>query len=315
MNESVFASIVSCLKESKDKDGLPLKMDSLMISHAGNTFRHDFSELVAAQDIRSLSKTIVCLAVGVAIGRNLMIGGRQLTEELEIWPYFEQNVHLHNVNNWSKLRQIKLKHLLNPTIGYSQGLLFSKDLKDKSLDSLIEYVFNVDIQYDPGEHFVYSNVGPYILSALIQDNLGQSLISWIDDLLFSPLNIKCFDWKKYGSYCIGSSGLVLTIQDVHKIITLISNNGQFEGKQIVPKAWVDLMRSPISLTPMMFDEKRVFPKYAYGYGLWVCKDGNYYCDGTDGQYMIVLPKRNIVITTFGHQGDMKPITECFRNLV
>jgi hypothetical protein len=45
------------------------------------------------------------------------------------------------------------------------------------------------------------------------------------------------------------------------------------------------------------------------------KIGTYYCDGTDGQYLIVLPDKGIVITAFGHQSDMKPITEYFRELL
>ena len=89
----------------------------------------------------------------------------------------------------------------------------------------------------------------------------------------------------------------------------------FEGKQLVPKDWVEAMTKVQVPTPMMYDEKRVFPKYGYGFYIYICKNGNYYIDGTDGQYLIVLKDKGILITTFGHQPDMKPITECFRELL
>ncbi|MFF1880682.1 hypothetical protein ACFVVC_04350 [Pseudarthrobacter sp. NPDC058196] len=58
----------------------------------------------------------------------------------------------------------------------------------------------------------------------------------------------------------------------------------------------------------MFDGSRVFPRFAYGYAFWVCEDGVYYCDGTDGQYLIVVPASELVIVTTGSHPDMKAIT-------
>jgi CubicO group peptidase (beta-lactamase class C family) len=315
MNETAFMSIIACLQHAKDNQNSSLKMDSVILTQRGKTFRHDFHEAVRPNDIRSLSKTVVSLAVGTAIHLGVKLDGKQITEDLEIWPYFESWINLENRANIPFLRKLRLRHLLNLTTGFDQGLLFSKDLQNRALDNLLEYVFNFEIVHDPGTYFVYSNAGPYILSALIQETLGKSLAEWVNDLIFAPLGIARFEWRKYGKYCIGSSGLILDIEDVHKITTLLMNDGRFDKKQLVPKPWIEKMRSPISLTPKMYDEKRVFPKYAYGYGLWICKDGNYYCDGTDGQYLIVLPKHHIGITTFGHQSDMKPITECFRHLL
>lgn len=67
-------------------------------------------------------------------------------------------------------------------------------------------------------------------------------------------------------------------------------------------------------TPNNYDETRVLPKYGYGYNLWVCKNGTYYHDGSDGQYIIVVPNKNMVITITADQKDMKPITACMKKL-
>jgi len=200
-------------------------------------------------------------------------------------------------------------------VGYDTGLLFSKDIKERDPATLLDYVFNYPIVHEPGEFFVYSNVGPYIISALIQEEVGVNLSEWVRRIIFQPLGVQAFEWKNYGKYCAASSGLKLSHVDFHRVACFLAGDGRVAGQQQVPRQWLELMRYPHVRTPSMYDEARVFPKYAYGFYLWICKDGRYYCDGTDGQYLIVLPTSGTVITTFGHQSDMKPITECLRPLL
>ena len=100
-----------------------------------------------------------------------------------------------------------------------------------------------------------------------------------------------------------------------KIGELMLCGGVFEGKRIVSEEWIKEMLKPQVLTPSMYDEKRVLPKYAYGHNMWICKDGIAYCDGTDGQYLIIVPQKNMVIVTTGHQSDMKPITVCLEDII
>lgn len=322
MNNAVFNSIVKKLETTKDKDGNILNMDSIIISEGGyffknkyTTYKHKFKSDNKLNEIRSISKPIVSMAVGIAIDNGLQLRKQKLGLETNIWQFLDGKVKITNTKNQDKLRRIKLKHLLTHTYGFDTGLMFSKDIKDIDPYSLLEYVFNHDIVYEPGEHFVYSNVGPYVISAIIQEELGLNLSEFVKRVLFQKIGITNFEWKNYGKYCAGSSGLKLSNEDMHKIGLILLQDGKYNGKQIVSKGWIEQMRKPQVLTPSMYDEKRVFPKYAYGYNIWVCKNGNYYCDGTDGQYLIVLPKKRIVITTFGHQSDMKPITECLKELL
>jgi CubicO group peptidase (beta-lactamase class C family) len=315
MKETLFGSIVTALENAADKEGHKLNMDSVMISQDGEVFAHFFKKEKTANDLRSISKPILCMALGIAMERGLRFGGKRVTLDTLIWPFFEGRIKLTNTANGARLEKVKLRHLLNHTIGYEVGLLFSKDIKERDPETLLEYVFNFDILHEPGEYFMYSNVGPYIISALVQEELGVNLANWVNEMLFMPLGIVQYEWKNYGKYCAASSGLRLSHSDLHKIACLFVEEGQFKKEQLVPRNWLGLMRTPQVNTPTMYDEARVFPKYAYGYYLWICKNGTYYCDGTDGQYLIVLPKSGTVITTFGHQSDMKPITECFRPLL
>ena len=114
--------------------------------------------------------------------------------------------------------------------------------------------------YQPGEYFVYSNVGPYIISALIQNELKINLMDWADELLFNPLGIKSFEWIKYGNYVAGCTGLSIGLQDLHKIATLLVNDGVYQRlNQIVSKNWINQLKSVHVYTPSAYDENSALP--------------------------------------------------------
>ena len=311
----MFQSVVKKLQEAKDKEGNLLNMDSIIISQGTDVFKHKFKNDNTLNDLRSISKPIIGLALGIAIEDGFKIGGETINIDTKIFPFFKDRIKITNKKNIAKLEKVTLKHVLTHTIGYADGLLFSKDIKDKDPYTLLDFVFNYDIIYEPGDCFVYSNVGPYILSALIQEEVGVNLSEWVRQMLFKKIGIKNFEWKNYGKYCAGATGLKLLHEDLHKVGEILLNNGKYAGRQLVPQHWIESMTKIQVLTPTMYDEKRVFPKYGYGFYIFICKSGNYYIDGTDGQYLIVLPAKGILITTFGHQSDMKPITECFKELL
>ncbi|MBK9043196.1 MAG: serine hydrolase [Saprospiraceae bacterium] len=315
MDKYIFESVVKKMQKARDKEGNSLNMDSIMISQGADVFKHKFKNEEALNDLRSISKPIIGLSLGIAMDEGLTLRGEPLTLNTKILPFFQEKIKFTNESNIAKWQRVTLRHVLTHTIGFAEGLLFSKDIKERDPFTLLDYVFNYDITHEPGECFVYSNVGPYILSALIQEELGLNLSDWVNSKFFEKIGIKKYEWKNYGNYCAGATGLRISHDDLHKVGQILVGGGIFEGKQLVPKYWVEAMTKLQVFTPTMYDEKRVFPKYGYGFYIYICKNGNYYIDGTDGQYLIVLKDKGILITTFGHQPDMKPITECFRELL
>lgn len=327
MDKRNFQSVVAKLSTAKDKNDNTLDMDSIIISQGANTFKHYFKNEEVQNDLRSLCKPIIAISIGMAIENKLKLNGEVLSLQTKIFPFFKDMVNVIKSENIEKWEQVTLRHVLTHSIGFSEGLMFSKQIKEKDPDSLLEYIFNTDIVNTPGTTFVYSNVGPYLISVLIQEKLGISLSEWINQMLFQKIGITIWEWKNYGKYCAGATGLLLDHGDMHKIGKILLNKGMYEDKQIVSAEWIELMTTKqIStfggefpdgqrLESTVYDPKRVFPKWGYGFFVYICENGNYYIDGTNGQYIIVLKNKGILITTFGHQSDMKPITECFRELL
>ena len=314
LNKTVFDGIVKDFLIRKDKNGENLKMDYLTITQGDVSFTHVFNGAQERIDLRSLCKPIIALSLGRAMEAGLVFSGEKVTLDTPIFPLIKSLAVLTNKKNRKMWDRVTLRHVLTHSIGFADGLLFSKDIKDKDPETFLDFIVNYDISYEPGTHFVYSNVGPYLLSVIIQEQLGLNLSEWVSQTLFSQLGIVDFEWKNYGKYCAGATGLLLSHEDFNKIGLLLLNKGMYEGHQIVNKEWVEQMCSLQIETPTMYDEKRVFPKFGYGFFVYICKNGSFYIDGTNGQYIIVIPQKGILVTTMGHQPDMKPITECLRVL-
>lgn len=315
INQEKFNFVVNKIKNIKDKSDNHLNMDSIIISDSNNSFEYNFNNNEPFNDLRSVSKPIVCMVLGIALEDNLSINGEKFTLESYVWPFFSNKVNLTNSSNLKYLKKLKLKHLLNHTYGFEEGLMFSKDIASLDEYKLLDYIFNYDIKHYPGNYFVYSNVGPYLISVIIQDQLKLSLGEYVFNKIFKKIGITHYEWKKLGHYCAGASGLKLSNKDLHKVSRLLITDGIYKNAQIVPENWIKFMKKATVETPTMYDGSRVFPKFSYGCYLWKCKDGSYYCDGTAGQYLIVLKDHETLITTMGNQGDMKPITEAMRSLI
>lgn len=309
-----FEEIVLKLDAAVDKTGARLAMKAITVSVDGVTKQHHFTPSDELIDLRSISKVALCLAIGEGIRRKVRVFGKPLSMDTFVYPVLEPYVA--NLGNSSKkrLQRVTVAHLLSNTIGYEEGFLFRKDIGSRDMGALLPYIGERPIEHDPGTHFSYSNVGPFLMSVLVQQELGRSFSAWADAILFEPLGIHNFQWKNYGEYTAGCSGLCLGASDLHKLGQLLLANGDWNGSSVVPADWIQKMRTAYCLSPEKYEPHRALPKYAYGFGLWITKTGNYYCDGTDGQYLIVIPKKACVISTLGAQADMKPITECFRVL-
>jgi Beta-lactamase len=312
ISEAKFASIVESIRSARDKEGSSLRIDSLIISNKRRQFEFNFREEPVARDLRSVSKPVLYLTLGAALDRGMKIDGERLGLSTSLWPILEPRVNIDNEENIEKLKMLKLEHLLNSTLGHSEGIMFKKDIGDRDERTLLSYIFNCPLEFDPGSHFAYSNAGAFLISVLLQWGLDATAAECAHEYIFSPLSIEKQSWRNFDIYTAGCTGLKMYSREFHKVARIIADAGKFQRKRIVSENWIREMLSVRVPTPGMFDAKRALPKQYYGRYMWKTPIGHAYCDGTDGQYLIVLADGETVITTIGTQPDMKPITECFR---
>lgn len=97
---------------------------------------------------------------------------------------------------------------------------------------------------------------------------------------------------------------------MHKLGELLIADGEYSNVQVVPRAWLGTIRGPAVKASSGYDPSSPLQATAYGYGIWVCDDGTYYCDGTGGQFIIVVPHKGLVISALTETGDTLTVSRC-----
>lgn len=295
----------SDIKNRIDESGLSI--DSLYIQN-----KSDLNIIIDSEnlhELRSCSKLLVAMAMGIAIENNLF------SLEEKVYNYLEK--YITNDNNKDKIKKWTIRTLLTHTTGYNNMLMSNKEIIEKNLDKskLIEYVLNYDITNEPNTTYIYNNVEPFIISVLFKEKYNIDLEDYIKENIFNKIEINNYGWEKYGEYCPGCTGLYLLPKDFHKLGMLILNDGLYNNVSVVPSNWINEMIELQIETPNLVKIERLFPKYGAGYFTFISRDGYIFRDGTNGQYIIINKNKKLVISIMSSEKDMSKITEIFRNFL
>lgn len=315
MNSKQFKKIVESFQNVQDKHGNSLKMHDFLIKTTDGTYTHNFRSEAQSSDVRSISKTILTLALGRVMF--LADAGKYpaIDEESEVYPIIKEAINLENTDHLEKLKQVKIKHLITHTIGYEDVLLMRGDIASMDHFELLDYVVNYPIIHEPGEHYLYSNAGFYLLSVVLEEFLQEDLTTFLARELFSPLGIEEFQWDKYGKYLAGATRLWLLPEDLVKIAELFLNQGKVNDEVFIAKDWLDQMLTARTYTKGLDNSAYTFRRYAYGYGTWLAKEPFYFGHGTDGQRLIMLPEERTIILTLAEQVDTDPVDAILNEIV
>lgn len=239
----------------------------------------------------SMSKSIVSMAVGIAIEQGILT----LDEKLcDIFPE-------HNSIFFKRgMRQITIENLLTMTA----GVIFDEMSSYYSMDWCKDYMGS-ETAFAPGSDFAYNSLNTYMLVAAITRKSGQKFMDYITENLFEPLNIHDISWDKCPMGIEkGGWGLKLSVPDMLKLGQLYMNRGRWmvngRNRQIISEDWI--RRSVYCHVSL--DEKRVVK--GYGYHIWLLKDGAYLFNGVFGQNIYVHPERQIVIAVTASAYELFP---------
>lgn len=310
MDKESFEASIAELESSPN-----LRMKSLIVTSPGAIYRYSFNRSATPTDLRSISKLVVSIVLGIAMESGMRLRGEPLSLDMKISPFFAKFSGRLDAPSRSNFSEVRLRHLLNNTMGHRNGFLFRKDVRAQDPDFLLDYIFSQPIEFKPGSYFSYSNVGWYLVSAMITNELGVPLSQWISQLFLEKIGVSEFDWVKYGAYDAAATGLSLGSGDVHKLGELLIADGKYRNVQAVPRAWLETIRGPVVKASSGYDPSSPLQATAYGYGIWVCDDGTYYCDGSGGQFIIVVPHKGLVISALTEDGDTLTVSRCLRRIL
>lgn len=141
-----------------------------------------------------------------------------------------------------------------------------------------------------GEHWYYNNWDFNVLGTIFekQTNLtiGRAFKEWIADPIgmqdFRPQDVH-YRWEKESLH--PAYPFWVSARDLARFGQLYLQKGQWDGVEVISANWIDESTTSYSDTS----------DGGYGYMWWIHPSGAYYAEGYKGQYLAVIPQREIVI--------------------
>jgi hypothetical protein len=145
----------------------------------------------------------------------------------------------------------------------------------------------------PGTHFKYNTAATFMQSAIVQTVTGQTVLDYLRPRLFEPLGIEHPAWDtNFQGISLGGYGLRVRTEDIAKFGQLYLQKGRWNGKQLLPAAWVE---AASSRQVSNGSNPQSDWNQGYGFQFWRCRHNAFRGDGAFGQYCVVLPDQDAVI--------------------
>lgn len=232
-------------------------------------------------NIKSASKSILSLLVGIAIDKGYLEGVDQ--EIGEFFPeYFSQNPD-------PGKESITVGDLLTMRSGLqsTSGGNYGRWVLSRNW---VHYALDRPLVGEPGVDRIYSTGTTHLLGVILSKASGMSLRNFANRYLFQPMGVRLGGWDLDPSgYYLGGNNMALRPADMVKVGQLMLNVGSWNGEQLVSKEWV--IRSVIPVTGRTREIN-------YGY-LWFRRmsDGYHeiYAWGNGSQFIKIIPELEAVI--------------------
>lgn len=205
--------------KKRDSNALIVYVDGKKV--VDETFGHPVEPIEAM----SCTKSIVSLAAGL------------LLEEGKL-PSLDATVHdfFPSYTGGGK-EKVTVRHLLTQTSGIR--VYVEEESPNMSKDFLKD-AMEAPLVSPPGTQFVYNNRGTNLLALVLAKAAGQRLDLYLQDRLFGPMDIKIGRWLlDDAGNAEGMAGCKILPSDFAKIGLMLANDGVWEGRQIIPKGWIE----------------------------------------------------------------------------
>ena len=274
------------LRQTSTLAFIVIKDDVLLYEHYFNGYDHNstFTSF-------SIAKSFVSALVGMAISE-----GYINSVEDPVTKYIPELL-----NKDSRYKNITLRNLLTMSSGIryeERGMPWSDDTRTYYSPNLRSVAISSPITGEPGKEFHYNNYHPLLMGLVLERSTKRPVAQYLEEKIWKPLGMEA-----PGSWSLDSekdrfekmeSGINGRAIDFARFGRLFLNNGNWNGKQLIPVAWVDeSTRIDTSTDPT--------PQYKYFW--WVnakLRDKHhFFAAGKYGQYIYIVPEQNLLFVRFG----------------
>jgi CubicO group peptidase (beta-lactamase class C family) len=255
---SLRKHIDSSIGHTKTNVFLVIKNDSIIYQYLS-----EGNSLAAKQPSFSMAKAFVGTLVGIAVDR----GQIKSTDELVI-RYLPELA-----KNDERFNRLTIQHVLDMRSGFdfTERSLnpFSKIVRSYYGADLKKMVGKLKMKNEPGKFFEYQSINTQVLAFILEKATGKKIAVLMQENLWKPLGAESealwsLDDKHHvkAFCCINATAL-----DFAKLGRLYLNGGNWGGKQILSKNWVEVTTHPDSLT-----------KKRYKNQFWATRDFKFFKD-------------------------------------
>tara|TARA_B100001250_G_scaffold208643_1_gene179085 strand:- start:3810 stop:4907 length:1098 start_codon:yes stop_codon:yes gene_type:complete len=203
-----------------------------------------------------------------------------------------------------KNEKITIEHLLT----MSAGLNWKEDYRNPIGQTAEAYygcnlknlVLTLRAIEEPGKYFKYHSASTQLLSFVLEAATGKTISEYASEKLWIPMGAKnpalwSLDGEngdEKGFCCINSNA-----RDFARLGKLYLNQGNWNGRTILDSSYISK-----ATTAAKIIDKTGKENINYGYQFWITNYKNlhvYYAKGLWGQYVICIPKKNIIIVRLG----------------
>jgi CubicO group peptidase (beta-lactamase class C family) len=257
--------------------------DSLIVA-LGDTIITEryFGNDGAVASIQSVTKSVSNLAVGALID-----DGKIASVDQPVSTWYPE---------WAS--GAKASATLREVLQMSVGL--QDDPNFWSQPDLLAFSRAQALASSPGVAWDYSNESTMLLAGIIKQAAGVSADAFVRTRYFAPLGIRDSFWAVDSAGNVQTpGGLYLTPLDLLRLGRLARDDGNWNGTQIVSRAWLSLSTAPLtSLQP------------CYGMLWWILRPGcgdtsdpqpvtgtsplGFFAEGWGGNYIAVIPSQQLI---------------------
>ncbi len=236
-------------------------------------------------NIKSASKSILNALTGIALEQ-----GHLESLDAPVSRYLPE--YFTKLPAEDPRRRITVRHLVTMSSGLPSTSIRNYGAWVASRD-WVGYALGRGIENAPGTYMTYSTGDSHVLAAVLTKATGRPLREFAQQHLFTPLGMRVGGWDRdpQGIY-FGGNNLALSPSALLNFGRLYLNGGEFNGRQVLPAAWIAESWQP------RFLNSSFNLRHDYGYLWWhttFAGHSTWFAWGYGGQFLFVVPDLNAVV--------------------
>lgn len=200
------------------------------------------------------------------------------------------------------LAQLRVRNLLTMNVGKKDHLL--RDGGD-----WVKEFLSKDFFRKPGTGFKYDSDATYMLAAIVEKKSGMKMMDYLQKNMFDQIGIaKAWTTCSPQGIPCGGWGMNMTTRELARFGQLYLNRGDWDGKRVLSSDWVSLATTRQTWSGWQNVGVKALGEgtdweQGYGFQFWRCRHGAYRADGAGGQYTVVIPEKDMVVSAHAGLGD------------